>query len=99
VHLRFPLVGDDLSLLNSHLLLFLGECNYGGRVTDDYDRRLLKSLLCKFMCRSVFEDPAYKFTESDVYYAPLKHEYSSYLEYIKSLPFHTHPEVQRVTYP
>jgi len=51
------------------------------------------------MCRSVFEDPAYKFTESDVYYAPLKHEYSSYLEYIKSLPFHTHPEVQRVTYP
>lgn len=37
-----------------------GECNYGGRVTDDRDRRLILSLLSLFYCKEVIEDDHYR---------------------------------------
>lgn len=36
-----------------------GECNYGGRVTDDKDRRLLVSLLRIFYNRDIVVDDSY----------------------------------------
>lgn len=35
------------------LLYLTGECNYGGRVTDDKDRRLLNALLLNYYNKRV----------------------------------------------
>ncbi|XP_023932407.1 dynein heavy chain 3, axonemal [Lingula anatina] len=75
------------------LIYLTGECNYGGRVTDDRDRRLIKSLLQIFYCKDMIFDDNYKFSESSLYYAPKQGNYESYLEYIRSLPLLPHPEV------
>ncbi|KAJ3342024.1 Dynein heavy chain 7, axonemal [Gonapodya sp. JEL0774] len=70
-----------------------GECNYGGRVTDDRDRRCLMSLLSLFYKPDVVEMDSYKFSSSGIYFAPPKGSYESYLQFIKALPLSQNPEV------
>ncbi|KAL5013226.1 hypothetical protein ScPMuIL_007496 [Solemya velum] len=75
------------------LMYLTGECNYGGRVTDDHDRRLIISILNIFYCAEIIEDDTYKFSASGTYFAPPKGSYDNYVEYIRRLPLVPHPEV------
>ena len=75
------------------LIYLTGECNYGGRVTDDWDRRTLMSLLTNFYTPAIVDDPNYKFSPSGIYYAPAKGKYQDYLDYIRSLPLNQTPEI------
>ena len=60
-----------------------GECNYGGRVTDDWDRRCLLTMLADFYNPDVLEQQRYRFTQSELYYAPPKGTLEEYVEFIR----------------
>ena len=47
-----------------------GECNYGGRVTDDQDRRTLLTILNRFYHPDINNTDKFLFDESGLYYAP-----------------------------
>ena len=58
-----------------------GECNYGGRVTDDKDRQLLITLLEKCCCQELVSIPRHKLSPSGTYYAPEAGTHQDYLKY------------------
>ncbi|TMW55097.1 hypothetical protein Poli38472_013859 [Pythium oligandrum] len=69
-----------------------GECNYGGRVTDDKDRRTLACILGRFYTMDVFSD-SYAFDENDVYKLPPDGTHETFIKYIESLPLVAPPGV------
>ncbi|XP_042293782.1 dynein axonemal heavy chain 3 [Sceloporus undulatus] len=75
------------------LTYLTGECNYGGRVTDDKDRRLLLSLLSIVYCKELETEENYRLSPSGEYYIPPCGTYQSYIDYLRSLPISTHPDV------
>lgn len=73
----------------------IGECNYGGRVTDGKDRVTLMCLLQTYICDKTLVD-GYKFSPSGTYYSPeitATSDYEEYFEYCRSLPKFPEPEV------
>ncbi|KAM4624509.1 dynein axonemal heavy chain 3 [Polymixia lowei] len=75
------------------LTYLTGECNYGGRVTDDKDRRLLLSLLSVYYSRELVEQEGYRLCEGDLYHVPPHGPYQTYVEYIRNLPISADPSV------
>jgi dynein heavy chain len=74
------------------LLYLTGEIAFGGRVTDDWDRRTLKSILARFYCPSIL-DENYRFSPSGIYFAPPDGDLASFKAYIDGLPFTEEPSV------
>ncbi len=67
----------------------IGECHYGGRVTDDWDRRTLSTLLLDFCNDRLVQDDSYSLVSDDqsaVYRVPHSVDYQDYLEAIRQLP-------------
>lgn len=52
-------------------------------MTDDWDRRLLLTMLADFYNSDIIEDAHYKFSPSGNYYAPPRGTYDDYIEFIK----------------
>ena len=69
-----------------------GDINYGGRVTDDLDRRCLLSILQNYCCPESLRDD-YRFSPSGIYYAPPDGPIDVYRDYIDNMPLNADPEV------
>ena len=105
-NIRYEFNDSDLSTSKTVLLMLLneqeqipwdalifvtGHINYGGRVTDDWDRRCLLSILKKFYLHEALDDN-YRFCESD-FYIPNVSDLASYKDYIEALPINDDPEI------
>ncbi|XP_044749962.1 dynein axonemal heavy chain 1-like [Coccinella septempunctata] len=107
-NIPYEFTTGDLKICISQLHMFLmeydqtpfkvltytaGHINYGGRVTDDWDRRCLMNILGDYYDPKVVA-PKYRFDRTGVYYQlPPDALYLDYLDYIKSLPINDDPEV------
>ena len=98
---------SDLRISVQQLVLFLnendevpfkalvytaGECNYGGRVTDDKDRRTLNCILSRIYCKE-FLDKEHFISPSGQFVCPPDGDRSSFIEFIDKLPLIAAPEV------
>jgi dynein heavy chain len=69
-----------------------GEINYGGRVTDDWDRRTLLSILDDFYTPKVMSD-SYQFTENARYLSMPEQSLKMYLASIRDFPINDAPSI------
>jgi dynein heavy chain len=74
------------------LRYIVAEVNYGGRVTDDKDVRLISAILAKYFTEEVLTD-YYRLSSLDEYYAPVAGPLEDTKEFIRKLPTDENPEV------
>ncbi|XP_063150960.1 dynein axonemal heavy chain 6 [Candoia aspera] len=74
------------------LTYITGEITYGGRVTDAWDQRCLRTILRRFFSPETLEDE-YKYSESGIYFAPMADSLQNFKEYIENLPLIDDPEI------
>ena len=70
----------------------VAQVNYGGRVTDKQDVRLMNAMLKKYFCAEIMQE-GYKFSALEHYFAPPDGTYQECIDYIGTLPLDESPEV------
>lgn len=79
---QLKLLLDEYNDIPFKVLNYLGaEINYGGRVTDDKDIRLIKCILQVYCSREVIRD-GHKFSESGLYISIPSGSQEDYIKYI-----------------
>ncbi|KAJ3657289.1 hypothetical protein Zmor_009105 [Zophobas morio] len=107
-NIPYEYTDGDLKICISQLKMFLweyseipfkvltytaGHINYGGRVTDDWDRRCLMNILADYYKPEVV-DPGYVFDVLGLYHQlPAESTYYEYLDYIKTFPINDDPDL------
>ncbi|KAF7463316.1 Hypothetical predicted protein [Marmota monax] len=74
------------------LIYITGEITYGGRVTDTWDQRCLRTVLKRFFSPETLQD-SYQYSESGIYFAPLADNLQEFKDYIENLPLIDDPEI------
>jgi dynein heavy chain len=75
------------------LKYLIAEANYGGRVTDDWDRRVLRSYINHCFNDDAVNTPQYQLSNLSTYYIPESIDMQGFKDYIGSLPTSDKPEV------
>lgn len=72
----------------------IGDCFYGGRMSDVYDKRLLQTILSDIFNDDILIGPPYKFKSIDMYALPMRYEHRLILKFIEeSIPEHATSDV------
>ena len=74
------------------LKYLISEANYGGRVTDEIDRRVLSGYLNQYFCEDALVVPNFRLSTLEEYFVPNEGSLNSYKEYIATLPISDQPE-------
>ena len=83
---------DNYNVIPFKVLNILGaEINYGGRVTDDKDVRLIKAILGRFVQEGVLQ-VGFALSESGIYKSIADGSKEDYVNYIQTLPLNPEPE-------
>ena len=73
------------------LKYLIAMANYGGRVTDSNDRRLVNTYCAQFFCEDALAVPNYPMSDLPTYYVPEDTNLDGYKAYIKKLPMTDQP--------
>eukprot|EP00818_Percolomonas_sp_WS_P004771 CAMPEP_0117446884 /NCGR_PEP_ID=MMETSP0759-20121206/6580_1 /TAXON_ID=63605 /ORGANISM="Percolomonas cosmopolitus, Strain WS" /LENGTH=4305 /DNA_ID=CAMNT_0005239183 /DNA_START=148 /DNA_END=13065 /DNA_ORIENTATION=- len=106
-NIRYEFNESDLNISTRQLRYFLdqhayipfktltyltGECNYGGRVTDDHDRRTLNAILSDFYTEEILNE-GYALDPEGKYFVPPEGPHEAYSKYIETLPVNPPPSI------
>ncbi|XP_076392739.1 dynein axonemal heavy chain 7 isoform X1 [Megachile rotundata] len=77
----------------SILLYFIGECNYGGKIENDFDSRCLKHLLTNYCNSGIIQSHQYTCTNEIERLVPQRCEYNHIIKHIEKMQLDLSPEI------